>query len=372
MIGDRLIIEWIFVTVSVQLCQGDYTSNLRLVNMVYRHGDRSPIDVYKGDPNGKDVWPNGFGWLSKIGMNQHYELGQWIRNRYMGFLSSNYNNTEMLVTSSDEDRCLMSAACNLAGLYPPAGEQVWNSNMTWQPIPIHTKPKYEDNRINMGESCPSYTQQYDADMRSPRIAAIDKANEDFYDFLYNKTGWGPQNVTTLWKISDLLLCEKAHGLKWESWANKTWRNENMTVYEKLHYLDDIAFRLMFSGHKSRLKGGPLLKEIIENMRNQLKGSQKTKLYMHSGHDTTVAALLTALGLFEHGKSPPYAAMVSIELRDNTTVHPYQQFVNVWYKNTTDNVYKLTIPVFYVDQSYLGTFVTMCFLSTRLSHRLSVR
>lgn len=249
----------------------------------------------------------------------------------------------------------MSAACNLAGLYPPSGDQVWNTNISWQPIPIHTKPKYEDNRINMGEECPFYTKQYDEDMKSPPIAAIDKANEEFYKFLYNKTGWGPENVTTIWKIADLFLCEKTHGFNLTSWATEVWKNENKTVYEKLRDLDDIGFRLLFSGPKSRLKGGPLLKEIIENMKHRVNGEALPKLYMHSGHDTTVAALLTALGLFEHGKSPPYAAMVSVELRQNPTTRQY--FVNVLYKNTSTTVYKLTIPGCQADCPY-DTFLTL--------------
>ena len=38
----------------------------------------------------------------------------------------------------------MSAYCNLAGLYPPSGNQMWKPDLKWQPVPVHTRPKKED------------------------------------------------------------------------------------------------------------------------------------------------------------------------------------------------------------------------------------
>ncbi len=39
----------------------------------------------------------------------------------------------------------MSAECMLAGLYPPEDTQIWNPNISWQPISVHTTPMDIDN-----------------------------------------------------------------------------------------------------------------------------------------------------------------------------------------------------------------------------------
>ncbi|MGH0131566.1 UNVERIFIED_CONTAM: hypothetical protein FKN15_065771 [Acipenser sinensis] len=128
--------------------------------LLYRHGDRSPVRTFPTDPHQESAWPqgfgqltqvshgtipdNGFGQLTQVGMRQHFELGQTLRRRYRGFLNETYSRREISVRSTDYDRTLMSAEANLAGLYPPNGSEVFNPNITWQPIPVHTVPDTED------------------------------------------------------------------------------------------------------------------------------------------------------------------------------------------------------------------------------------
>lgn len=103
--------------------------------------------------------------MTKRGRQQHYELGQWLRQRYGNvLLSEQYSPDEINVRSTDYDRTLESAEANLAGLYPPKGYQMWNQNLSWQPIPVHTVSAAEDWLI--GAAVPSPCPVYEAAMTS--------------------------------------------------------------------------------------------------------------------------------------------------------------------------------------------------------------
>uniref|UniRef100_A0A8C0BY18 Lysosomal acid phosphatase n=1 Tax=Buteo japonicus TaxID=224669 RepID=A0A8C0BY18_9AVES len=55
---------------------------------------------------------------------------------------------QIFIRSTDCDRTLMSAETNLAGLYPPEGQQMFNPNISWQPIPVHTVPESEERQAH--------------------------------------------------------------------------------------------------------------------------------------------------------------------------------------------------------------------------------
>lgn len=37
----------------------------------------------------------------------------------------------------DFDRTIMSAQLVMGGMFPPQGNQIWNTDLNWQPIPVH-------------------------------------------------------------------------------------------------------------------------------------------------------------------------------------------------------------------------------------------
>lgn len=305
--------------------------------MLFRHGDRSPIKAYPTDPYQESDWPQGFGQLSQVGMRQHLELGQFLRKRYNGFLNESYDRHEILVRSTDYDRTLMSAEANLAGLYPPTGDQIFTPNIKWQPIPVHTVPLNEEDLLSfpLGE-CPRYKQLMNETEHTEEFLNITAEYQDFIDMVRTKTGLNKTNVESIWSVYDTLFCESRHNKTAPKWVTPT-------VMEKLKVLKDFSFQTTFGVYKqlekSRLQGGILLGEIVKNLTKMAIPSpqKRPKLMMLSAHDTTVAALQASMNVF-NGRQPPYASCQILELyrddngalsvsmfyRNDSSAEPYQQ------------------------------------------------
>lgn len=105
---------------------------------------------------------------------REYELGKYLRRRYFNLLvDGRYSPDKVYVQSSDKDRTLISAAANLAGLFPPEKDQIWNDEIpNWLPIPIHTIPLELDYTIASERPCPRYKKAHKEDFKSPEFKAF--------------------------------------------------------------------------------------------------------------------------------------------------------------------------------------------------------
>ncbi|XP_060725426.1 lysosomal acid phosphatase-like isoform X1 [Tachysurus vachellii] len=314
---------------------------VKLVTVLYRHGDRSPVEAFPTDPYQESAWPQGFGQLSQEGMQQQFELGQFLRKRYTGFLSENYMRSEIVVRSTDHDRTLMSAASNLAGLYPPNGSQVFHPGLAWQPIPIHTVPQHEDALLSFPiPNCPSYQVLMNETKTTEIYLNMTKTYKDFLEMVRNKTGLNTTSIEMIWSIYDTLYCERKHGLRPPAWVTPD-------VMKTLELLKNFSYQILFGVYKRekkcRLQGGVLLGQVIKNLyaATCLNLNQQLKMIMYSAHDTTIVALQEALNVY-NGLQPPYASCHIIELHQDQNG---SYSVAMFYRNdsTATEPYSLTLP-----------------------------
>lgn len=241
---------------------------------------------------------------------------------------------DIYVRATDVDRTLMSAEANLAGLYPPIEDEIWQSNLTWQPIPVHAKSELEDPILAMKMPCPKYNMLKQQLAKDPKIIDIKRKNHDLFSYLARNAGKKVTNLQELEYLYNTLTVEKNNNFTLPEWAEKVYP-------AKLKPLADFSFSLQcYTKEMARLKTGPFFSELIDHIYNStssLKDNSNRKLWMYSGHDTTIANILKTLDIFEE-HSPPYTATILFEIRSVET----NFYVNILYKNSTDPL-KMTLP-----------------------------
>nr|XP_013015432.1 prostatic acid phosphatase [Cavia porcellus] len=318
--------------------RGVRAKELKFVTVVFRHGDRSPIETFPNDPIEESSWPDGFGQLTQLGMKQHYELGQYLRKRYGQFLNESYKREQVYIRSTDVDRTLMSAMVNLAALFAPGGSSIWNPNLLWQPIPVHTVAASEDRLLYMPfKNCPRFQELESETLKSEEFQKRIQPYQDFINTLPTLSGFQGQDLFGIWsKVYDPLYCEGVHNFTLPSWATK----DTMT---KLRELSELCLLSLYGIHKqkekSRLQGGVLVNEILNHMKTATQQKKYKKFIMYSAHDTTVSGLQIALDVY-NGVLPPYASCHLMELY----LEKGEYFVEMYYRNETHHgPYPLTLP-----------------------------
>lgn len=310
-------------------------NTIQQVTFLFRHGDRTPLRTYPTDPYKNYSWPGGWGALTTKGMRQLYFIGKKIRKRYNSIVDLKFNSMTSFIRSSDSDRCIMSAQALLAGLYPPTTDQIFVSNLKWRPIPVHTVPRNMDKVIVVKAPCPKLKQALEEAYVNESIKSDGKL-ENYYKELTMHTQQPVKTITDIEFLYNILYIQSKHGLVLPKWAKKYYNDEMKTIAAR-------ALTLLTSNTLlRRLHGGPLLKQIVNQMQeSQIKKDSK-KAYFYSVHDVTLVNLLRTMGFTNELFLPEYGAMIIFEL------HSYsdkEQEVKVSYLNSTKSIepHSLNIP-----------------------------
>ncbi|XP_061706842.1 prostatic acid phosphatase-like isoform X2 [Cydia pomonella] len=368
MIGFVIILTLLSVSLS-QDPQEDLI--VQYAAVIFRHGDRSPVDLYPTDPyRNESLWPVKFGQLTNTGKRQHYALGKWFRERYGKMVSATFDPTQVRVRSTDVDRTLMSVEANLAGMYPPVGNSVWDDHLMWQPIPVHTVPEKLDEVLAMERKCATYDKALEEYKDSKEYKERLAKYQDLMDYMTAYTGMKIKDYYDILSVYSTLYIERLYNFTLPKWTHNVYPDE---MREPACY----SFRIpTMTPLLARLKVGPLIQEIVMNMANTSltypEGySKAVKLAVYSGHDITVASVLNALGMFD-GKCPVYTSTILMELLYSNDTK--QHYIRISYRNFTDieDPHVLKIPYCGEFSPVIGIIVIFsfgCLAALLLTHKI---
>lgn len=130
-----------------------------------------------------------------------------MRSRYRNLIGSHYSPDRVYMRSTDEDRNLMSALCTAAGLFPPTGEEVWNDELNWQPIPIHTIPLHEDYLLNSFVNCARFDQLFKQRLDSKELKALMDQHRTLIEFMERNSGMALAKVNDVWNLYSGIVIE---------------------------------------------------------------------------------------------------------------------------------------------------------------------
>lgn len=292
-----------------------------------RHGDRTPVYMI---PASHNEWKEGLGQLTTTGMQQEFNLGVTLHQRYIEqehLLSAQYQAGTVYVRASDVDRTLMSAESLLMGLYPAASHP--SLPFAMQPVPVHTAPPEVDTVIIHQpdpKELAARMQQYVYD------TAEWKQKEKSLQPLFKH--WSDATGLPITSLKDLYFADTIH-------------------INQLHHLpqpaglsDEDINTILDAGNfvfTMQLKAAPVAALLDQQLINYIKTAIQqhgdnnqlpVKYTLLSAHDTTVAAVMTLLGA-PVSVQPPYASDLNFSL--------YQTSNNNYVVRVTYNGAPVVIP-----------------------------
>ncbi|CAH8534330.1 unnamed protein product [Heterobilharzia americana] len=309
--------------------------------------------------NFQEVWPQGLGKLTGIGVRQQFLLGQWLRRKYGHFIPETYTSSTYRIKSMKKDRSLMSAMANSAGFYSQSLSPLDEFNVHWSPVPVHILPHPSDFLRGINR-CPRLNSLKHLRMHMHDSIKLERQHKSLFTMLTNVTGLHVDRFN-IGKLADFLKCMKGSNVSLPGWCTEQVLHEIFEV-DNFYWTEKYAKSL----EVARLQSGLLFHSIVEhinriireksiNLPNNIKMSNK-HMMVYSVDDIHVASILTAFRI-SNNKTIEYASVVSLEVYGPPEpVDASQLIVKLFYKRgwEDENGEYLSMPI-----CYAGEFLDGC-------------
>jgi len=235
--------------------------------------------------------------LFKLGMNLHEAYIYRAK-----LLSATPLPEELHLRSTEVPRAIESAQNLLHGMFPAwAYGQIPNRPA----LDIYIKEEKVEYIFPNFSRCAKLRREFDK-AKEETLKAREKEIDEILAAVKDVVTVTSQKSNSLLYFHDSLACADAHHMK----LPKVLTKEIFLKAEKI-LTDQWWGTFERSESLTRLGIGQLVRDIADNMKAKTEGS-KVKFYLISGHDSTIAPLLTAYKVFD-GRWPAFACNIIFEL-----------------------------------------------------------
>ena len=340
----------------------------------FRHGGRSPSDLFENDLDlMKEKW-NGAQELTNVGLRQLYLLGHYIRNKYPNLINyDKYNPKEIEVLSTMTNRTIMSARAQLNGIFNKSIINKIQENQINLCNPyylLNEVNKYNINNIpiypdNFPEEVPVHIIDYKEKLMQlekndicPIIKDfrnINKERQEIKDFILKFNESFGEQLLKIYNIKDenyYIDYENVNDICIGTIINKFDDREFNFFNNQIDLLAFFNMSLKFfelkttlvyanniNGTLGYIGSSILIRKILSYMENIINNidnneNKSPKLVLLSSHDTAIANMEGLLNnLFDIKLLPPsYSSSYLFELEKNEDNNKY--YVNLIFNNET--------------------------------------
>ncbi|MCP4180962.1 MAG: histidine-type phosphatase [bacterium] len=349
---QKLVLKFLILIFLFQLTLSA-SEKLIFASVLFRHGDRTPTKALK-NKNNIHQWKIGLGELTPKGMRQEYDLGSYLRERYIKkfkLIPENYNSNLIYIRSTDINRTLMSAESLLYGFYPPGSGPLLSDKKSalqyrYQPVPVHSVLEMNDKLLSAQS------------IYKPKIHKLQKKlvydtnawkkMQVLYQCYFEK--WSKISGFKIDKLKDVnffaanIFIRNIHGIK---------QPEGITAVDEKNLIELYPW-IHAEQYKPQVIGMLISKDficqIIKDLKRATKKEKEFKLVFYSAHDTNILGLMSALGV-SLGENPPYASFIAIELF---------KFKNEYFIKLKYNKKDVELPIENKNNYYpLNAFINYC-------------
>lgn len=322
----------------------DPQAKLKLVQVVFRHGARTPLThrywqtwgatwpdchgkaeavrlaISAADGGSQPVsahdkaqretkLPGGCskGELTTLGQKQAMELGQWLRQRYMQqlqYLPQQWQADAVTGRTTNFQRTIGTLQGVLTGLYPD----------TLEAIPVTTAADLDEVLFANVQGCLSLKLAMNAAKKKVQEQAREDARLREVDAQVRKVMDIPEGEPVVYvDLHDALTTLAAHGKHIpEGFDEDLLLTIDQEAAKRMTALVAPQAHIEGSQKLMQLSMGRLFSMLVDHMDATVQGEAQPRMLLYSGHDTTIMPLLQTLKQ-DVTQWPPYVSNVVLEL-----------------------------------------------------------